>query len=137
MDTKIKHLLTPKRFLFIGGSILVTIGSLGIVRLFQRISTAGFFNPPYWINWFHFTLGIIVLNIAFFGRSKLHAIVALIPTVFGTAIGLLGLLLGHYAAKRFDNPQLADISDPLVHLILGLFAFWAFTNRSTRNSVNN
>lgn len=136
MDTEIKRLLTPRRFLFIGGSILVTIGSLGVVKLFQRISPAGFFNPPYWINWFHFTLGIILLNIAFFGKSKLHVIVTLIPTVVGTTIGLLGLLLGSYAAKRFDNPQLADISDPLVHLFLGLFAFWAFTNRIKSKSRN-
>lgn len=127
--SKIKNFLTPRRFLYTGGTILTVIGFLGIIGLFQRISQASLFNPPYWINFFHFGLGLIVLTGAFFGKHSLHVGITLVPAIFATTIGILGLFLGSWAAKKLNKPELADSSDHLAHLIVGLSAFWAWTNR--------
>jgi hypothetical protein len=47
----------------------------------------------------------------------------------GLSFGSGGLLLGPLAARRFDKPELADPSDHLAHLIVGVLAFWAWCNR--------
>ena len=121
--------MNPKRFLTIGGAILVTTGILGVTHLLGKISDASFFNPPYWINWFHLTLGVLVLIVAFSRFTRLQALVTLFPAIVATAIGLLGLIFGSWAASYFNNSQLADPSDHLVHLAVGLAALWAWRNR--------
>ena len=121
--------MNPKRFLTIGGIILVTIGILGVTHLLGQISNASLFNPPYWINWFHLTLGIFVLAVAFSPTPRLQTWVAFFPAVVATMIGLLGLLFGSWAASHFNDPQLADPSDHLAHLMVGIVALWAWWNR--------
>lgn len=118
-----------KRFLFLASIVLATIGFLGVVGLFGYISSASFFHPPYWINWLHFILGIFVLIVALKGNAKLQALVVSIPMVLATALGVLGLVFGSYAAKYYNIPELADPSDHLAHLIVGVVAFWAWRNR--------
>ncbi len=121
--------MKPKIFLTIGGIILVTIGLLGITHLLGSISSASLFNPPYWINFFHLGLGIIVLAAVWSRRAKLQSGLTLFATIIGITIGLLGLILGPWAASYYNNPELADPSDHIAHLTVGLLAFWAFSNR--------
>jgi hypothetical protein len=124
--------MNPRRFLFGAGVVLVTIGLLGLAGLLQRISTLAFFHPPYWINWVHLSLGVFVLVVATFGRARLQAGVVLLPAVIGTTIGVLGLLFGRLAASRFNLPELADPSDHIAHLTVGLLATWAWFKRPGR-----
>ncbi len=119
--------MTPKLFLIIGGTILVILGILG------TFSQASFFHPPYWINWFHFLFGIVVLSVGLKGTPAVQAKLTLFGAVVGTSIGLLGLLFGRYMAVRFNTPELADPSDHVAHLIVGLCAIWALRNRNPRN----
>ena len=123
--------MNPKRFLTIGGLILVTIGILDVVHLLGKISSASLFNPPYWISWFHLTLGVLILLVSFSRSAKLQTWVTLFPAVVATTIGLLGLLFGSWAASHYNNPQLADPSDHFAHLAVGLMALWAWWNRPT------
>jgi hypothetical protein len=122
--------MTPRRFLAIGGLVLIAIGILGGTHLLQRISIASFFNPPYWINWFHLSLGALVLVVALSRASRLQAGITLFAAIVGTSIGLLGLSLGSFAAERFAMPELADPSDHLAHLTVGVVALWGWLNRA-------
>lgn len=121
--------MTPRRFLLIVGPTLITLGLLGIVGLLGSISSVSFFHPPYWINWVHLTLGIVVITAALRGGDKLQVGLVSGAAIVGTTLGVLGLLFGSFAAIRFDIPELADPSDHIAHLTVGLLALWAFLNR--------
>ncbi len=121
--------MNPKKFLTIGGTILLIIGIFGVVGLLGSLSSAGFFHPPYWINWFHLFLGIFVLIVSLSHREKLQVGVTLFATIILMTIGLFGLLLGPFIAHRYNIPELADPSDHVVHLGIGLLALWGFLNR--------
>ncbi len=121
--------MRPKQFLVGGGAILIVIGILGVVGLFGLISQASFFHPPHWINWFHLFFGIFVLTVGLKGVPRLQRNLTLGGAIVGTTIGLLGLLFGSYVATRFALPELADPSDHIAHLIVGVCAIWAWRNR--------
>jgi len=71
------ELVRPRQFLLLGGTVLVIFGLAGVVGLLGSISQASLFNPPYWINWFHLTFGIVVLAIAFAGGRTLQSAMTL------------------------------------------------------------
>src|SRR4030088_716453 len=86
-------IMNPKRYLLIGGSILVTIGLLGIIDVLGSLSSAAFFHPPSWINWLHVSVGILVLVVAFLGSSKWQVGITLFGAMLLNTIGLLGVLI--------------------------------------------
>jgi hypothetical protein len=59
----------------------------------------------------------------------------LVPAVLATALGLAGLLLGLHVANRFNMPELADPSDHLAHLTVGVVALWAWLNRDSESEA--
>jgi hypothetical protein len=122
-------LLRPRQFLFLAGTVLVVLGSGGTTGFLSSISSASLFNPPYWIHWVHLTFGMIVLAIAFAGGRTLQNAMTLMAAIAGTVLGLSGLLLGSFAANRLGMPELADPSEHLAHLTVGLLALWAWSNR--------
>jgi FtsH-binding integral membrane protein len=129
-------LLQPRRFLLLAGTLLVFLGLAGVASLLGSFSRATLFNPPYWTNWVHLTLGIIVLAIAFAGARTVQQGMTLAAAILGSALGLLGLLLGSYAAKRFSMPELADPSEHLAHLTVGALALWAWSNRNAEHQLS-
>ena len=84
------------------------------------------FNPPYWINWVHLTFGVLLLAVAFGGGRTLQNALTLSAAILGSTLGISGLLLGPYAANRYNMPELADPSEHLGHLTVGLLALWAW-----------
>jgi len=122
--------MTPKLFLRIAGIALITIGILGIVGLFGKISSASFFHPPYWINWVHLGWGMFVLSISIWGNRRWQVGLTLAATIWGLALGIAGLLLGSWAAQRFAIPELADPSDHVAHLTVGVLALWGWRSRT-------
>jgi hypothetical protein len=123
-------LLQPRRFLLLAGTVLAVIGLAGVTGLLGSISHATLFNPPYWINWVHLKFGIFVLAIAFAGVRTIQNGMTLAAGILGSALGLLGLLLGSYAANRYSMPELADPSEHFAHLTVGALALWAWSNRN-------
>ena len=130
--TAFTNLMRPRHFLVLGGSVLVILGSAGGAGLLGSISGASVFNPPYWINWLHLTFGMAVLATAFAGSRTLQNAMTLVAAIVGSVLGLSGLLLGSYAANRYSMLDLADPSDHLAHLAVGLLAVWAWSNRRVR-----
>ena len=77
------ELVRPCQFLLLGGTLLVILGLAGVAGLLGSISQASLFNPPYWINWFHLTFGIVVFAIAFAGGRTLQSAMTLARGVWG------------------------------------------------------
>jgi hypothetical protein len=127
--TALTRLVRPRQFLLLGGTVLVIIGLAGAAGLLGAISRASVFNPRYWINWVHLMFGIVVLAIAFAGSRTLQNAITLVAGIMGSTLGLSGLLFGSYAANRYNMPELADPSDHLAHLTVGVLALWAWSNR--------
>ncbi len=119
----------PGRFFYIASAVLITMGILGLIGVLGSISPASFFHPPYWINWVHLCLGMIVLNIALRGNRSFQATFVMFPMVIGITLGVFGLVFGRYLAERYGLTELADPSDHVAHLIVGLLAAWAWKNR--------
>jgi hypothetical protein len=122
--------MTPKWFLAVASATLTTLGVLGISRKLGSISRAAFFHPPYWINWAHLSLGVVVTVVRLVGSHKAQATMTLVAAVAGATLGGLGLLLGRPAARRFHIPELADPSDHIAHLTVGLLATWGWLRRN-------
>ena len=129
---EIRSRLDPRRFLLLAGPLLILLGGLGLTGLLGTISTMAFFHPPEWINWVHLIAGLMVLAAGLFAIASMQARIVMVPAIVGTTIGVLGLILGPTAAIRWDLPELADPSDHLVHLTVGLLAGWAWLNRRQR-----
>lgn len=123
--------MNPRRFVLLGGGTLVTIALAGVSGVLAQLSRASFFHPPRWINWFHMAVGSLLLSVFALGSHRLQAQVTLIGATLGLTIGGLGLLLGRSAARRFDQPALADPSDHTVHLIVGAAALWSWLRRGS------
>ncbi len=122
--------MNPTRFLTAGGAVLLSIGTLGVTGRLGRISRGSFFHPPSWINWFHLGLGAFVSGAGLKGSARLQSGTTLVATIMGLGLGSLGLLFGSRAARRFDVPALADPTDHLAHLGVGLAALWGWSNRA-------
>jgi hypothetical protein len=129
-------LLRPRQFLLLAGTVLVILGSAGAAGLLARISDASVFNPPYWTNWVHLMFGIAVLAVAFAAGRTLQNAFTLAPAILGSILGLAGLLFGSYAANRYNMPELADPSEHLAHLTVGLLALWAWSNRNVGDQLS-
>lgn len=124
--------MNPKRFLVITGTAQIIIGLLGVLGLLEKISSAAFFHPPYWINWFHIFFGPLLLSVSKWDSSKVQTFFTAAGMITGLSLGLVGLLLGPYLVIRFNIPELSDPSDHLAHLSVGLLALWGWLNRKNR-----
>jgi hypothetical protein len=122
---QILELMTPVRFLTLSGIVLTVLGAFGISGVLRKISSAGLFNSPQWINWAHLAGGLALLLVAFAGGSLLQRGIVLFGAISGTLLGALGLLFGRYAGRHLRLPQLADKSEHGAHLAVGLLASWA------------
>jgi hypothetical protein len=133
---QLARIMRPRRFLLLGGSVLITIGLPGVTGVLGSISPVSFFHPPDWINWVHHACGIVVLAIAIAGGRKVQNALTLGAAIVGGTLGLAGLLFGAYAANRYNIPELADPSEHLAHLTLGVLALWAWSNRKVGYPVS-
>jgi len=116
------------RFLFCGGTLLVTLGLAGVLGLLSSLSRTTLFNPPHWINWFHLSFGGVVLAVAMIGDKRLQLGLAVLAAIAGTTLGVVDFVLGPNAAPRHGTAPLTDPSDPIAHLAVGMLAIWALRN---------
>lgn len=121
--------MNPHRFLTAAGSLLGILGVFGADGLLGRLSSASLFNPPAWINWLHIAAGSLLLAVARYGQWSLQTRATAFAAIVPTTVGIGGLLFGGRAAQHFNRPQLADPSDHLMHLLVGLAALSSLMGR--------
>jgi hypothetical protein len=121
--------MNPRRFLSLAGPLLILLGILGLTGVLGRISSVSFFHPPVWINWVHLGLGTVIVIVARRGSARLQAGFTATAMVLGLALGMTGLLFGRYLASRYRILELADPTDHVAHLLIGIFAAWGWRNR--------
>jgi len=112
---------TPARFLLVGGIILMVLGLSGAIGVLSSLSSAGLFNPPYWIDWVHVSVGVAAATVALAGNASLQRAVTFLPAVLGTVLGVFGMAFSLFTR----GPQSADLSDHIAHLCVGTMASWA------------
>lgn len=121
--------VTPPRYLTVAGVLLILMGCAGLTGVLGRLSSKGFFHPPPWINAVHTGFGGLLLVVAFAPYRSVQTGMVLCGAVIGLTLGTAGLLFGARAARRFDKPELADMSEHVAHFVVGVLAFWAWHNR--------
>jgi hypothetical protein len=134
----LSRLLAPwsiRKFLVTGGSVLVFVGVAGVTGLLGTFSKAEAFHPPRWINWFHLSAGTAVLSVAMFGGKPARKILALFGATMGGILGVGGIVFTFYETFRGGTGQVADYSDPIVHLAVSLFGSLALLNERDKRRI--
>lgn len=122
--------MNSKQFLTIGGAILLLLGIVGYLGVFNRAST-----PFFWLdsseNLAHTLLGIVALAAVFVPGLNSFLEPYYKPIVI--LVGLLGLFFAFYGFAVAGNPvpntfgaaNLESPADDLLHLVVGVWALYA------------
>lgn len=115
--------MTPKKFLMLGGVILVILGIVGFIV--PRIGGDYlYFDAAE--NWTHLILGIVAIAASYGapsgGQKGLSVVVGIVALYFALA-GFL--VAGRPAPNYFGVTNLENPFDNLVHLVVGIWALWA------------
>jgi len=125
----------PTLFLRVGGAVLLVIGIVGYIGIFNNVS---FFNLDAGENLAHTVLGIGALGFGFFGNQNINKWLVVIVGAVGLIIGVWGFFLangdfmgGHFAKPNFLGlANLENPADNLLHLVVGIAALLSvFLNR--------
>lgn len=116
--------MNPKKFLLIGGIVLIAVGILGFIGIIGPTPERSLFGETWWFdngeNWAHLLLGIVALLLLAAPMSLQRPIVML--------LGLVGILIGLYSAfvgTMFWGANLENPADTILHLIVGAWALLA------------
>ncbi|MBI2055707.1 MAG: hypothetical protein HYT42_02335 [Candidatus Sungbacteria bacterium] len=117
--------MNPKKFLQIGGVVLVLVGILGFVNVLGPTADESIFGSAWWFdnaeNWAHLVLGVVGLIAAYAFPGSLQRPLVLLLGIVGVVVGLYSffgynMLLG----ANLENP-----ADSLLHVVVGLWALLA------------
>lgn len=116
--------MNARKFLLIGGIILVVVGILGWF-LIGPTAEKSIFGATWWFdnaeNWAHLILGIVAMILAYTGSMSLKKGVTWV-------VGILALLVGLYSlmgTKMIGAASLENPADTILHLVVGIWAVWA------------
>lgn len=122
--------MTPKKFLQIGGVVLVLVGILGMVNVLGPTADASIFGEVWWFdnaeNLAHLLLGIVALVLAYAVGANIQRPVVMI-------LGVVGVLVGLYSLVGYNNLLGANLENPadsLLHIVVGAWALWASWRKS-------
>jgi hypothetical protein len=117
-------LFTPNGFLKVGGAVLVLVGILGFVGVIGPTADQSVFGATWYFdngeNWAHLILGIVGLIAAFTLNAGMQKNLVLL-------LGVLGLFFAVYNlfTENFLGAMLQQYADTLLHLVVGVWAFYA------------
>ncbi len=117
--------MNPKKFLQIGGAVLVLVGILGFVGVLGPTAEQSIFGSSWWFdggeNWAHLILGVVGLIASFaLGAGYQRVLVRLLGWI-GILVGLYSLFISNsFLGANLENPM-----DTLLHLAVGVWALLA------------
>ncbi|HET7676785.1 MAG TPA: hypothetical protein VFK38_02960 [Candidatus Limnocylindrales bacterium] len=123
-------IFTPKGFLTVGGAILVVLGLVGFVGIFNKTSTPFFWLDPA-ENITHLALGAVALAAVYL--PGLNGALAPYYKWIVVLVGIIALFFGIYGfvaaggaePNTFGIANLESPSDNILHLVVGGWALWA------------
>src|SRR5215475_4554349 len=122
--------MNPKQFLTIGGAILVLLGILGVLGVFNQSAT-----PWFWLdageNVAHLFLGVVALAAVFVpglnsALAPYYKPIVILVGIIALFFGVYGFIVaGAAAPNTFGLTNLESPSDNLLHLVVGAWALAA------------
>ncbi len=124
--------MNPKKFLQIGGIILVIVGILGFF-LIGPTEEKSIFGGSWWFdsgeNWTHLILGIVALALVYGVKSApLQKWVTVIVGVVALIAGISGFVSPNFLGANLESPL-----DNILHLVIGIWALWAGLKGSSQS----
>lgn len=124
--------MNPKQFLLVGGVVLVVVGLAGFFGIIGPTAEQSIFGDNWWFdngeNWAHLILGVAGIILAYAAPAGLQILVTLLLGIVGVLVAVWGFVIG----SDFYGANLENPADNLLHLVVGLWALWAW--RSGRSS---
>lgn len=121
--------MNAKKFLTIGGVVLVVVGLAGFFGILGPTPDASILGPAWWFdageNWAHLIGGIVALVAAYALGASLQSLITLLVGVVTLVVGVWGFLLKG-STPNFYGANLENPLDNILHLVVGLWALWAW-----------
>jgi hypothetical protein len=121
--------MNPRRFLLIGGAVLVLVGILGFVGVIGPTPEDSIFGDPWWFdngeNWAHTILGVVGIAAAFVLPAGAQRGLVLLLGVVGIAVAVFNLFSLTLLGSNLERPL-----DTLLHTAVGAWALLAGWRRA-------
>lgn len=124
------QVFTPRGFLTYGGAILLLLGIIGFLGVFNEESV-----PAFWLdageNIAHTFLGIVALAIVFVpglntALEPYYRPIVILLGIVALFFGLYGFVVaGNAAPNTFGLSNLESPADNILHLVVGAWALYA------------
>src|SRR5262245_14761025 len=122
--------MNPKQFLTVGGAILVLLGIVGLLGVFNETTT-----PWFWLdsgeNVAHLFLGVVALAAVFVpglntALAPYYKPIVILVGIIALFFGVYGFVVaGASVPNTFGLTNLESPADNLLHLIVGVWALAA------------
>ena len=127
---RILNIFTPKKFLQIGGAVLVLVGILGFIGVIGPTADKSIFGSFWWFdnpeNIAHTVLGIVGLAASFMFPSSLQKSLVMVLGIVGVVVGVYNLVSMELLGAHLESP-----ADLVLHLVVGAWALFASFNKGT------
>ena len=107
--------------------------SIRALGTFSSLSPVEIFNPPYWINWVHLSVGTATAVVALKGNTNTQRGFDFVPAVLASTLGIIGVTLSLYGLHGHASEPLG-VSDHVTNFCVGGMASWAVWNRRPRTT---
>ena len=124
------NIFTPKKFLQIGGAVLVLVGILGYIGVIGPTADKSLFGNFWWFdgpeNIAHLVLGIAGLAASFVLPSSLQKTLVMVLGIVGVLVGLYNIVSMELLGAHLESP-----ADLILHLAVGAWALFAGFNKGS------
>lgn len=129
------NFFNPKKFLQVGGVVLLLVGILGFVGIIGPTPSKSIFGQTWYFdnpeNWAHTVLGIAGIAASFVLTKDLQKYLVLTLGVVGLIVGVYGFLVSPiFLGANLENP-----ADNILHLAVAAWAFYSGMAKETKTAT--